>query len=360
MKDQLPIISSEKNISTVKSSTTTLLGRGLAAIQQKQIMVTEHNENYRNARDAFDRITAYSNLNSKLWDECKLKTLRECYNTFKELAIIGYEKAYFPLARIYLGWKGLDEESRLVLALIHRKRLYRMNIDIEGENQQADLLLGRYYATLAFNWCVESQAVHDPEIWCDLGTLYRCGIGVESDKTLGFFWYQKSAEAGHIGGQYFLGRLYSSEWWLGVDRDLSKALFWYRKAADQGFIWAQMHLAYFYDAEKGVQQDYSQAAHWYRKAAEQEDATAQFHLARVYENGLGIEQDYNAAVFWYKNAAEQGNAKAQFNIGNMLFAGRGLGQDVDEALFWYKKAAIQGHFDSQQKLAEHGIEWVMK
>lgn len=329
MTDNLPVINANQELAKVKTASTTLLGRGLAALSYKKLVAVDQDTIYRESRSVYDQITVYSNFNSSRWPEVKQTKLLDCFEKFKQLADSGYGKAYFPISRIYRGWQGVN----------------------------ADKVLERYYGELAFKWCFDNQLLNDPEIWCDLGTLYRCGIGVESDKSLGFFWYQKAAEAGHIGGQYFSGMCYSCEWWLGVNRDLVQSAFWYRKAAEQGFYRAQRILASLCKTGSGVEQDYVQAALWYRKAAEQGDEYAQLHLAEMldYEKYVCESDDECELIekeifYWYRMAAEQGLAEAQYELGRCFEWGGGVEPDSQHAMFWYIKASEQGNTQAQVSL----------
>lgn len=328
MNDQLPVIGNARNISTLKASSTTLLGRGLAAISYKKLAIVDQDTIYRESRGMYDQITVYSNLYSTRWPEVKQTKLSSCFAKFKQLADSGYGKAYFPISRIYRGSQGVN----------------------------ADKVLERYYAELAFNWCFDNRVLNDPEIWCDLGTLYRCGIGVESDKSLGLFWYQKAAEAGHIGGQYFCGMCYSKDW-FGICEDATKSAFWYRKSAEQGYYRAQRALANLYKTGSGVEQDYTQAAFWYRKAAEQGDEYAQFHLAEMleYEKYDGESDDECELIekeifYWYGMAAKQGLAEAQYELGNCFQYGCGVDPNSEQAILWYLKAAERNNTKAQVSL----------
>ena len=61
MADQLPIITSRRAINATATASTSLIGRGLSAIQRKEtgITQTELDVRYRQARDIYNRITNY-------------------------------------------------------------------------------------------------------------------------------------------------------------------------------------------------------------------------------------------------------------------------------------------------------------
>ncbi len=314
MTDQFPVIRTASNTiatTTTDKKSSTLLGRGLAAIQSQQLVIADQDQRYRQARDIYNRITDYGWINhvySKdipkhsgqfdLFEDNplqpyfdKLQQLVDVFTVFQQLADKGYGKAYFPLARMYGGGQGINEN-------IEKKE---------------------YYNRLAFNWCFANQGLNDPEIWTDLGYMYQNGQGLEQDDELAVFWYRKAAEQGYASGQFNLG-------WM-------------------------------YDNGRGLEQDDELAVYWYRKAAEQGHARGQFNLGLMYQNGRGIEQDDELAVFWYRKAADQGYARGQGNLGWMYQNGRGVEQDDEKAVFWYRKAAEQGNTTAQENLTKRGINW---
>ena len=110
-----------------------------------------------------------------------IQQLADVFAMLQQLADMGYGKAFFPLASIYQGGQGISH-----------------NIE------KAD-----YYSRLAFDWCSANQALNDPEIWRDLGSMYYHGHGVEQDDEQAVFWFRKAAEQGNADAQYYLGWIYN-------------------------------------------------------------------------------------------------------------------------------------------------------
>lgn len=190
MADQLPITSGTRAVNAAVTPSTSLIGRGLSAIQNKEtgLARTELDTRYRQARDIYNRITDYGwecRFDAKLlpkrseqfdlFDDnqllqlqpffAKLQQLADTFIVFQQLADKGYGKAYFPLARTYWGGQGITK-------------------NIEKNN---------FYSCLAFDWCFSNKALNDPEIWTDLGWMYECGRGVEQDDEQAVFWYEQAA-----------------------------------------------------------------------------------------------------------------------------------------------------------------------
>ncbi|WP_019864991.1 tetratricopeptide repeat protein [Methylovulum miyakonense] len=393
MADQLPIIQTARHVTVADKKSTTLLGRGLAAIQSQKLAIVEQDKRYRQARDIYNRITDYgytSRFDCQLMPKLSvqadlfevnrlqpfygmLQQLADVYKVFQQLADEGYGKAYFPLACMFNGGQGISKDD-----------------------EKHD-----YYSKLAFDWYFANQALDDLEVWTDLGWMYDHFNEVEQDdentlsycnfieknhenapiniwewyetngqpedyeyRTVGLAmrWYRQAADRSYARAQYNVGFTYENNPESLEDFDV--AVLWYREAAEQGYAAAQCNLGSMYLYGCGMEQaDDNEAIFWFQKAAEQGHADAQFSLGLIYENGYGVEQDFDKAIFWYQKAAEQGCANAQYNLGNIWESNQSLGfeQNDIEAIFWYRKAAGQGHPNAQCNLGSmylngYGVE----
>jgi TPR repeat protein len=357
MTNLIPVISTSRNVAITDKKTSSLIGRGLSAILNKETGFTlfEQDARYRQARDIYNRITDYGmedRFNADLlpkqskpndWFEADpllpffalLRQLTDAFTVFQQLADQDYGKAYLPLAQMYLGGQGISQNKDKA----------------------------KYYFRLAFNWCFTNQILNDSEIWTDLGWLYEYPRGVEQYDEQAAYWYSKAAKQGNPNAQNLLGLM----WKNGNCKEgenFDEAYFWYRKAAEQGHAEAQTNLGLMWEYGDGVEQDNDEAVYWYGKAAGQGYAIAQYHLGRMYESGecLSILQDNEEAVLLYREAAKQGYTRAQFELGCMCEYGilTGIGPDYKQAMFWYRKAAEQGLTDAKEYLTNLGINWKNK
>ena len=57
-----------------------------------------------------------------------------------------------------------------------------------GQGISKNIEKARYYERLALDWCFANQGMDDPEIWRDLGRMYKIGRGVEQDDEQAVFW----------------------------------------------------------------------------------------------------------------------------------------------------------------------------
>jgi TPR repeat protein len=260
MADQFPVIRTASNtIATTDKKSSTLLGRGLAAIQNQQLAIADQDKLYRRARDVYNRITIFgteSRFNTYTLSKRspqidifeayqlqqlqpyfdKLQQLEDVFAVFKQLADKDYGKAYFPLAIMYCGGQGIS-------------------VNIEKYE---------YYSQLAFDWCFANQRLNEPEIEYYLGCIYDSGFVAEHDDyEQSVFWYRKAAKQGLAAAQCDLSEMYANS---GVVRDEEQVVYWCRKAADQGHAQAQYYLGHMYNEGYFVDQDYEQAASWFRKA----------------------------------------------------------------------------------------------
>jgi len=330
MTEQLPIINTSHNVTATKGESSSLLGRGLTAIQRKEtgVVSSDLDSRYRQARDIYNRITDYGRedrfkvellpTQEELLNEPLLQQLQPFYNSMKELVDVcavfqelanqGYGKAYLPLVNIYWGGQGVSQ-------------------DIEKSCG---------YSCLSSDWLLANQSLNDPEIWRYLGWKYQCGIlgfDVNQADEKAAFWYRKAAEQDDAESQYKLGELYQDG--EGVEQDIEKAVFWYLKTARQGHAQAQKQVGLLYHEKMKLEK----AVEWYQKAAEQGHVDAQLTLGRMYEHAQGVQKDLEQAVFWYLEAAKQGDASAQKQLGWMYETGNGVLQDDSQAKFWYLQAA---------------------
>lgn len=342
MTEYLPVVKSSQQLTSKINTASTLLGRGLATIQKKQLLIADQDARYRRARDIYDRITGYGlerRFDPKILpkpgtqfdlfaDESvnplqplndQINQLFATFRQLKQLAEEGYGKAYFVLARMYFGGQGVPKNTEK----------------------------WSFYNDLSSKWLFNHRVSGDPEIWRDLAWTHDY-VGNQPNYSQAVFWYRKAAEQGNTDAQNNLGIMYANS--RGVAQDFIEAVYWYRKAAEQGNAIAQNNLGWMYLDGRGVEKNYEQAVYWHRKAAEQGYTTAQVNLGWIYENSVGVEQDYGLAVYWYRKAAEQGSAYGQNNLGKMYEAGQGVEQDYEQAVDWYRKAVDQEYATAQSNL----------
>ncbi|MBQ9574596.1 MAG: toll/interleukin-1 receptor domain-containing protein, partial [Synergistaceae bacterium] len=116
-----------------------------------------------------------------------------------------------------------------------------------------------WYSIEYFNFMQANDAV----------TQFNLGVVHHSkhDYAKAFEYYQKAAAQGLANAQCNLGYMYRQG--IGIEQNYVKAMEWYEKAASQGMADAQYNLGYLYENGLGVKQDYTKAREWFEKSAAQ-------------------------------------------------------------------------------------------
>jgi TPR repeat protein len=177
MINKLTIVSN-RNIATKNSPTASLLGRGLNNLKSKVdvIAATDLEVTYREARDAYNHITALGYRNNIEF----IEQLAGISLIFHELADKDFGKAYYPLAIMYYYGEGISQNA-----------------------EESD-----FYYKRAYEWCFAHKELIDSEIWSDLGSMHFYENHLELDQKQGIFWQQKAADQGYKYSQYSLGESY--------------------------------------------------------------------------------------------------------------------------------------------------------
>ena len=321
------------SIATKKVRTASLLGRGLNNLKSKANVKssTDLEVTYRQARDAYNRIMSYNDLEcyveTKLLLQQKFKldfleqqipilfekinTLENLVNVFQELTKKGFGKAYFPLAHIY-----------------HYRRtfLYIDQSESDLDNNKED-----FYFKEAFNWCFSNKELIAPEVWFDLGEMFESGNGIKKDYKQAEYWYSKAAKYNLPEAQYRLRAFYTyffAVHLLKREEDKKLQEFWCRKAAEQGYPCAQLSLGF---TEENEEQRY----YWLHEAAEKNDPEAQWTIGLMHLNGEGVKKNDALGAKWVLKSAEQNHWEAKLFMGWLYEIGKGVKKNHELEKFWH-------------------------
>ena len=139
-----------------------------------------------------------------------------------------------------------------------------------------------------------------------LGLLYRLGKGVPRDLRRAAHWFERAADQGDVGGQYWLAEAYGRG--DGVPASPERPFQWFHRLAERGYAPAQERIARAYATGQGVPHDDRQAVVWLERAAKGGHHDAALRLAFAYRNGLlGLPRDSEQADAW-----EQANQLPRF------------------------------------------------
>lgn len=178
-----------------------------------------------------------------------------------------------------------------------------------------------------------------------LGICYFHGEGVAQDKEKALEYFNRAAEKGANGSNYFIEL--ATEGKDKVNEKLAKAKqeeIEYRDKVEAGAREGNADdlytIAVFY--YEGVvrqyveyEQNFAKAEEYYRKAAEKGDTDAMFELGLLCKYGAGERKpDLQEAMHWFEAAANLGDTEAMVELANCL-----QGQQLlDNAAVWIEKA----------------------
>lgn len=132
--------------------------------------------------------------------------------------------------------------------------------------------------------------VKSPKAQFDIATkLWRRGFDAANDGEMGFYLFEKSAEAGYAKAQHQMGYML----WNGyfVEKDSVQGVEWFKKAADNNEPRALFAMAQLYANGKFVPQDSVKAFESYKRCYELGSDDSAWKLALCYLNGFGTEPD---------------------------------------------------------------------
>src|ERR1035441_3105978 len=114
----------------------------------------------------------------------------------------------------------------------------------------------------------------------DLRMAYVTGRGVEQDKKLAAYWFEKAAGAGNPVAENELGYFYQVG--FGVPADAVRAVHWYQLASAGGLPAAKVNLGVAYVWGAGVQKNESLALKLFKEAADKDSGTGACYLGDMY------------------------------------------------------------------------------
>ncbi|MCA9280069.1 MAG: SEL1-like repeat protein [Phycisphaeraceae bacterium] len=173
----------------------------------------------------------------------------------------------------------------------------------------------------------------------DVGVCMEDGTGMMVDVAEAAKWYQRAADAGHVGASKRLGRLCLAG--QGVVRSEARAKTLLEYAANQNDAEAMYLLGKLFLEKRQIAGGTTKAVQWLEAAANQNQYQAMFLLAQLHEQGTGFAKDDEAAADLYRTAAEGGNPSAMRALGILYREGRGVPRMDSLANDWRTKSINQ-------------------
>lgn len=199
----------------------------------------------------------------------------------------------------------------------------------------------------------EEAAAGNVLAMCDLGRMYKDGIGINPDAQCSFDWYEKAfagfygieSQKAHRYVEYRIGKMHAQG--LGTAQDYEEAAGWFEKSAAENYKYAQYSLAGQYVRGQGVEKNLHMAFQLYQKAARQHFPYASYELAKMCRDGLGTTVDGEKSAAYFKEAflgflqleKQSRDDRLLYRIGQMLVAGTGTQKDVGAAIPYLEQSA---------------------
>lgn len=184
----------------------------------------------------------------------------------------------------------------------------------------------------------------------ELGKLYQAGTQVPQDYAAAAEWYRAAMEGGSGRGAFLLGCLYRDG--LGMTKDEAQACRYIEVAAERGDAQAQCDLALRLSEGDGLPADPVRSLRWLTSSAEQGYAPACHNLALRYFKGEGVPRDEAEAVKLFRRAADRQVPAALYCLAVCYRKGEGIRRDLAEARRLGEMAADRGHAQAQRLLAQ--------
>ena len=115
------------------------------------------------------------------------------------------------------------------------------------------------------------------------------------------------------------------------------------KKAKKNNLESQKTLGFFYYKK----QDYKNALFWWKKALLLGDTAQNFNIGNCYHEGWGVKRNFKKALKYFlnctKNKKNRFYADACFNLGSMYSDGEGTKKNIPKAIKFYNEGAKLNH-----------------
>lgn len=173
------------------------------------------------------------------------------------------------------------------------------------------------------------------------GLKLMWGNGVKMDHKKGIKWLRKSADAGHVTGQFRLAMMYSRG--RGVKQNFPEAVRLHKLAAAQGSSFAMDELGIIYcKGKEGVVKDNAQAVKYLQMAVDRGYTFNAVYLANLYILGDGVPKEVEKGLKILESEAKRNNHDALNLLGVIYLKGEIVDQDPAKGVAYYKQGVKVG------------------
>jgi len=178
----------------------------------------------------------------------------------------------------------------------------------------------------------------------EMGRVLFSGAGIDKSVAMAQKWFQRAADQGHPGAQFFMGSILLDKK-MCPKPDPEAGFNWLLKAANAGEPMAQARVSQCYKDGSVTKIDPKACFDWAKKSADQNCAYGKMALAGCYMNAFGTEGNPQEAVKLFKETGK--DVPEAYGILGLLYAnGLFVERSQEEAFKYYKMAGDGGDLDS--------------
>jgi len=178
----------------------------------------------------------------------------------------------------------------------------------------------------------------------EMGRVLFSGAGIDKSVTMAQKWFQRAADQGHPGAQFFLGSILLDKKNCAKP-DPQLGFEWMLKAANAGEPMAEARVSQIYKEGVLTKADTKACFDWAKKSADQNCPYGKMALAGCYMNGVGTTFNPTEAIKLFKDTGK--DVPEAYGILALLYAnGVFVDKNPEEGFKYYKMAADGGDLDS--------------
>lgn len=310
-----------------------------------QVVITSSSANERSWESKRYKNGVFTrNLIDALQKEGAGTTLVDAFEDLKEkvLTEVQFDRKSSQTPVMNNQWSG---ESLALLSAPAKPRNYPAYVPGLGSLSES---LEPYYAIrVKVEYCDDlfnRATAGDIQSQYEMGRVLFSGAGIDKSVAMAQKWFQRAADQGHPGAQFFLGSILLDKK-VCSKPDPEAGFNWLLKAANAGEPMAQARVSQCYKDGSLTKVDPKACFDWAKKSADQNCAYGKMALAGCYMNAFGTESNPNEAVKLFKETGK--DVPEAYGILGLLYAnGLFVEKSQEEAFKYYKMAADSGDLDS--------------
>lgn len=301
----------------------------------------------------------------------------QAFDWFLKSAQEGNKFAQYSLANLYYYGNGVEKDFSQAFLWYKKSSaqgqpyasysIAQMYNKGEYVSQSEETAQRCYKDALSGFLKLESKDQADDNLYYKLGSMFKKGLGTDSDMDKAIDHFKRSAEMNNKNGLYEYGKALL----LGehIPQDIEKAVKLLEKAIKLENINAKRFLALKYISGEHLEQDIDKGLAMLTECADSGDTFACYKLGKIYFKGEVVLQDLNKAEKYLLLAED--NEFTQYALGKLYLQKEKY--DIRKAVDYFEKSADKNYWSSYQlgrlclfgaegleKDKEKAVEWLTK